>query len=97
MSPDADYCIHCKNLAPEYAKAAGQLKEAGSNIKLGKVDVMVEEDLAKEHGVRGYPTLFFFENGESSEYQGIQSIGVLYQVNCLIMQMHVFFRDPGSM
>lgn len=74
MSADADYCIYCKNLAPEYAKAAGQLKEAGSDIKLAKVDAMVEEELAKEKGVRGYPTLFFFENGESSDYQGIPQL-----------------------
>lgn len=57
-------------MAPEYVKAAKQLADLGSEVKLGKVDATEETELAEEYGVRGYPTLKFFRKGSPVEYSG---------------------------
>merc|ERR1712086_191152 len=65
----APWCGHCKNLEPEYSKAATTLKDIG-NLKVIKVDATVERELGEKHAVQGYPTLKFFVDGKGSDYSG---------------------------
>jgi protein disulfide-isomerase A1 len=73
----APWCGHCKSLAPEYEKAATELKKKGSQIKLAKVDCTKEEALAQEHGIQGFPTLKFFKKGVPAPYEGERSAAAI--------------------
>ncbi|CAH1773742.1 unnamed protein product [Owenia fusiformis] len=63
----APWCGHCKNLAPEWQKAATELK---GKVKLGALDATVHQQTAGRYGVQGYPTIKMFQGGEASEYDG---------------------------
>ncbi len=63
----APWCGHCQKLAPEYEKAATELKS--SKAKLAKLDCTANRNVSKKLGIRGYPTLILYDHGAQTEYE----------------------------
>ncbi|KAG5674681.1 hypothetical protein PVAND_004633 [Polypedilum vanderplanki] len=63
----APWCGHCKNLHPEWDKAATQLK---GKVKVGRVDATVEQSLAQKYDIKGFPTIKIFKGGKVEDYEG---------------------------
>jgi len=53
----APWCGHCKSLAPEYVKAASNLKGI---VRVAAVNCDEEKELAGYFGVKGFPTIKIF-------------------------------------
>ncbi|XP_021058392.1 protein disulfide-isomerase A6 [Mus pahari] len=68
----APWCGHCKNLEPEWAAAATEVKEqTKGRVKLAAVDATVNQVLASRYGIKGFPTIKIFQKGESPvDYDG---------------------------
>jgi protein disulfide-isomerase A6 len=61
----APWCGHCKNLAPEWEKAAKALEGI---INIGAVDMTTDQEAGAAYGIQGFPTIKFFgENKQSPQ------------------------------
>ena len=71
----APWCAHCKNLAPEYVKAAATLREkyGEGGVRLAKVDVTREKKLGRQYAANGYPTLRYFTGPEHNVEMSISN------------------------
>lgn len=65
----APWCGHCKNLAPEWAKAAKALKGI---VKVAAIDMDKEQSIGSTYGIRGFPTIKIFGANKNSpiDYNG---------------------------
>ncbi|MBP5599980.1 MAG: thioredoxin [Lachnospiraceae bacterium] len=59
----ATWCGPCKMMAP----LVEELANTNSDIKVGKIDIDENEDVAIEYKVRSIPTFILFKNGEEAK------------------------------
>ena len=57
----APWCGPCRMLAPVLAEVA---EEKAGTVKVGKVNVDEEPDLAAKYGISGIPAILLFKNGQ---------------------------------
>lgn len=60
----APWCGHCKNLEPEWNKAATELK---GEVKVAKVDATTQSGLAQRFGIQSFPQIKLFPSGPKSQ------------------------------
>ncbi|TFJ81457.1 hypothetical protein NSK_007418 [Nannochloropsis salina CCMP1776] len=65
----AAWCGHCKNLVPEWEKAAQALKGV---VTVAAVDASVHQGLGQKYDVKGFPTIKVFggDKRKPGDYQG---------------------------
>jgi len=56
----AEWCGPCRMLSP----VVDQVAEEVDTVKIGKINVDNDPELAKKYGVMSIPTLILFKNGE---------------------------------
>ena len=60
----APWCGHCQQLAPEFRRAAEELGDMQSDLRLAEVDVTQHSSVQAEYWIAGFPTLKWFVNGK---------------------------------
>eukprot|EP00744_Colponema_vietnamica_P025182 GILI01036936.1.p1 GENE.GILI01036936.1~~GILI01036936.1.p1 ORF type:complete len:126 (+),score=16.41 GILI01036936.1:62-439(+) len=59
----APWCGHCIHFAPTWEKFSN---EVGGDVVIAELDATKYRSIAKQYGVKGYPTLKFFPKGNKA-------------------------------
>lgn len=57
----SDSCVPCKRMSPVLAELE---EDYGNEIKLAKININFDGELAAEYEVQAVPTIIFFKDGE---------------------------------
>ena len=60
----AEWCMPCKVLSPIVDTVAAEFTQEKLDVKVGKMDVDKNKDLAAELGVTSIPTILIYKDGE---------------------------------
>ena len=70
----AQWCGHCKALAPDYIQLAKDVAEKGLPCVVAEVDGEKLTATKEKYKIAGYPTIKVFKNGKVMEYGGERSV-----------------------
>jgi len=71
----AEWCAPCRMIAPAIDALAD---EYAGRVKIGKIDIEQDRDVAMRYGIEGIPTLLLFKGGElRNKLVGLQDKRVL--------------------
>ena len=74
----ATWCGPCKMFGPIVEEFA---EENEGKVKVGKVNVDEQPELARKYGIMSIPTAIFFKNGEIDEQMvGVQTLDTLEEL-----------------
>ena len=74
----AEWCGPCKMMSPVVDELADELE---GRVKVGKVNVDDEQELAIRYGVMSIPTVIFFKDGKEIDRKvGVMPAGAFTQV-----------------
>ncbi|CDJ43169.1 thioredoxin, putative [Eimeria tenella] len=71
----APWCVHCRKLAPVWEELATKLK---GQINVAHLDATTNQQTARRFGIRGFPTLLYFKDGQMYNYSGARTVDDLY-------------------
>ena len=85
------WCGFCTAIKPVWDQLA---EEVNKSVFIVDVNCSDEPDLCKSSGVKGYPTIHVYLNGEQSVYNGGRSFEELYEYVDEHLQLHCIVDDP---
>ena len=91
----APWCGHCKNLVPEWRKAATALKGVVAVAALDAADD-ANVAVASRYGVEGFPTIKVFANGIPSDYGGERTAAAFIDGGMRAARQHLGLAEPAA-
>lgn len=77
----AKWCGPCKLMKPTFERISEEIKDSGSDVQMYTMDVELNQDFARELGIRSIPTIKGFSNGnEIISEAGLKQEGVILEM-----------------
>ncbi|KAJ2964505.1 hypothetical protein NQZ79_g675 [Umbelopsis isabellina] len=90
----APWCGHCKTLAPIWVELANTLK---GKTNIAEVDCTLDEDICRDYGVTGFPTLKYISKNSAVEFRGARDHSTLLEFTEKASKSPVTYVDNAEL